>query len=86
MLSCADATQRMSEGLDRHLPWRARTGLRFHVMMCSACRRYRRQILGIEALLRRRPKDASSEDSGTDGGPFGLSPTKREEIKRSLGS
>ena len=82
MLSCADATQRMSESLDRQLPWKARMGLRFHVMMCSACRRYRRQILGIEALRRRRPQGTSGADAGT----YGLSPAKREEIKRSLES
>ena len=80
MLSCSDATQRMSEGLDRRLPWKARMALRLHVMMCSACRRYRRQVLGIEALLRRRPRAASGEETR------GLSAAKREEIKRSLGS
>jgi len=76
----------MSESLDRQLPWKARMGLRFHVMMCSACRRYRRQILGIEALLRRRPHGAPGRESGTESGAFGLSPAKREEIKRSLES
>jgi hypothetical protein len=82
MLSCEDSTRLMSEGLDERLsPWQ-RFGLRFHVMMCGACRRYGRQIKGIEHLLRTRqatPTDAQARS-------LRLSAARREEIKRSLRS
>ena len=89
MLSCADATRKMSEALEHDLTWQARMGLRVHVLMCSACRRYRRQILGIESLIRRRRSSVDAEGARgevEEMDSMRLSPAKRQEIKRSLRS
>lgn len=44
MLNCKEATALMSQGLDRHLGRGERLRLRLHLMMCSACTNYRRQM------------------------------------------
>ena len=51
MISCKEVARLVSEGLDRELPLRRRIGLRFHLMMCSACARYRRQIEALERII-----------------------------------
>ncbi len=83
MLSCADATRRVSESLDHPLPLRTRIGLRLHLMMCSACWRFSKQIRGLERLLRGPRKGSEAADS-TEEDPQRLSPSKREAIKRAL--
>jgi hypothetical protein len=44
MLSCRRATQLISLGLDRPLTFGERCSLRVHLLICSACRRYRRHL------------------------------------------
>jgi predicted amidophosphoribosyltransferase len=44
MLSCRKATQLMSQELDRQLSWRERIQLNAHVMMCSGCTNFRRNL------------------------------------------
>ncbi len=51
MLSCKEATQLVSEGLDRELPFWRRLGLRLHVVMCRGCSRYTRQITALNRLI-----------------------------------
>ena len=51
MLSCKEATRLVSEGLDRELPFWRRMSLRFHVVMCRGCSRYKRQITALNRLI-----------------------------------
>ena len=51
MLSCKEAAQRVSEGLDRELSFWQRASLRFHVLMCRACLRYTRQINALDQAV-----------------------------------
>ncbi len=51
MLSCKEATRLVSEGLDRELPFWRRMSLRFHVVMCRGCSRYKRQITALNSLV-----------------------------------
>lgn len=44
MMSCRKATQLMSQELDRKLSLGERTALNFHVMMCSGCTNFRRNL------------------------------------------
>lgn len=44
MPSCKDITQLVSAAMDRKLPLRKRISIRLHVMMCSLCRRYEKQL------------------------------------------
>lgn len=38
MLSCKEATQLISQGMDRHLTLAERLGLRLHLLICRGCR------------------------------------------------
>lgn len=53
MLSCKQASQLLSQSLDRNLSRRELIGLRLHLMLCSMCRRFGRQVMGIRSMLRR---------------------------------
>lgn len=37
MMNCKEATQLMSQGLDRRLSFRERMGLRLHLLICRGC-------------------------------------------------
>ncbi|HCN72989.1 MAG: hypothetical protein CML16_13535 [Pusillimonas sp.] len=49
MLNCREATQLLSESLDRELPLADRVSLKIHVMMCSGCRNFGRQMSVLRA-------------------------------------
>ncbi len=51
MLSCKEAAQLVSEGLDRELSFWQRMSLRLHVLMCRACSRYTRQVKALDAAV-----------------------------------
>ena len=42
--SCREAVRLASLAIDGPLPFNSRLALRLHLMICSACRAYRRQI------------------------------------------
>lgn len=44
MLTCLEATRLASEALDRPLTWPQRVRLQAHLLMCSACRNFARQL------------------------------------------
>jgi len=67
MLTCKETARLVSDQLDRKLPLRMRLHLRLHLMMCGACSAYRRQILQLHHLFRRRFIDPA--DSPTDATP-----------------
>ncbi len=52
MLRCREVSRLASKSLDAPLNWRERLGLGFHMMMCGACSRYRRQIRALHEALR----------------------------------
>lgn len=53
MLSCKEASRLCSEALDRPLGLRERLTLRMHLMMCSGCTNYDRQMAYLRAIARR---------------------------------
>ncbi len=61
LTSCKQAARTLSEGLDQPLPLHRRMGLAMHLMMCAACRHYRRQVVGLNRLVRRRMRDPSPQ-------------------------
>ena len=70
-----------SESLDRDLGRLERVALRSHLLYCSACRRYRRQLEIVRSAMRRLAWAA------LDGEPSpvpGLPDEARERIKRAL--
>jgi hypothetical protein len=60
MLNCKETTRLLSEGLDRRLSLWQRMNLGLHVLMCGACSAYRRQIIGLNQLLRGQVAGTSS--------------------------
>ncbi len=55
MLVCRDVTEMTTDYLDNVLPWSQRFAMRFHLSICSLCRRYLRQVRQTIALLRHIP-------------------------------
>jgi len=51
--SCKEAAKAAAEALEHDLPFHRRFALGFHLLICSACRRYRRQVIGLNRLVRR---------------------------------
>lgn len=43
MLSCKEVTQRAGDWTDGQLGWRERLAMRWHLLLCSFCRRFLRQ-------------------------------------------
>jgi hypothetical protein len=79
---CREASQLVSESLDRKLTRAERWALRLHLLYCIACRRYRRQIFLLKSALRRPAGDRCPPQ-----GPLStteLGPEARERIKRRL--
>lgn len=54
MMNCKQATELMSQELDRSLSWSERISLRFHVMMCDGCTNFRKQMAFIRTACRFR--------------------------------
>ena len=81
MLSCKDVTRLLSEAMDRSLPLGKRIGVRLHLLICTFCARYERQLLQIRKTVRRLV-----EMEETAGGPLGepLSEGAKERIRKSL--
>ncbi len=53
MLSCKQATHIMSQQQDRTLSWRERLNLKMHLLLCSGCRQFDRQMDLIRQAIRR---------------------------------
>jgi hypothetical protein len=75
MLSCRRASRLQSDGLERALTLMERVELRGHLLACAACRRHRRQVLGLEKLVR---------GMGLENGEERLSREARERISVGL--
>ena len=50
MLSCDQATFLMSQRAERPLGWAERVQLRLHVLMCSGCRLFGRQVVVLNRI------------------------------------
>ena len=81
MLSCKDVTRLLSESMDRSLPLGKRVGVRLHLLICTFCSRYERQLLLIRETVRRLA--ATDEARGSLAGES-LSEEAKERIRSSL--
>lgn len=57
--SCKEAAKAAAESLEHELSPYRRFALGFHLVICSACRRYRRQVIGLNRLVRRYVQESS---------------------------
>lgn len=78
MLTCKDASHLISEQQEHPLNWRKRLGLRLHLMMCVACRRFERQVVVIRKGLRKLGRRGETDDG------IGLPPEARARIRTVL--
>lgn len=55
MPTCRDMSELVTDYLEQALPVRARAGVRWHLLLCPACRTYFAQMRGTVRLLARLP-------------------------------
>lgn len=73
MMNCKQATRLLSDQLERPLGRGERLSLKFHLMMCRACRNFGRQMGTLRSLSRGYAKtdaqsSTESESPGRAGG------------------
>ena len=79
MFSCNDVSQKVSESMDRVLPFHQQMMIRLHLLMCKYCARFRDQMLLIRKALR------TGEDPDEEPGPSDASFAEpRQRIKQAL--
>ena len=81
MLSCKDATRLLSEAMDHSLPLGKRVGVRLHLLLCTFCARYQRQLLLLRETARRL---AATDDACGSLAGEPLSEEAKERIRISL--
>lgn len=81
MLSCKDVTLLLSESMDTSLSIGMRIGVRFHLIICKWCARYKRQLLLIRETVRHLA--STVEKPGETPGET-LSEEARERIRKSI--
>jgi predicted anti-sigma-YlaC factor YlaD len=52
MLTCKEVTTMIATDDLSRRPWHDRLGVRFHLMMCRHCRRYKAQLAAIADAVR----------------------------------
>ncbi len=60
MMSCAEAARLMSDEMQVAVNTRTRLKLRLHLMMCSGCQQYRKQLSLLRQWLKSGLLDANS--------------------------
>jgi hypothetical protein len=53
MLTCKEATQLVSQGLDRRLAFHERLALRLHLLVCNGCSNFRKQVTFLRKAMAR---------------------------------
>ena len=59
MLNCKQAVALMTQGMDRELGAGQRMSLRFHLMMCSGCRNFSKQMDFLSESCKKFPQQDS---------------------------
>lgn len=80
-LPCDEIVRLVSQSFDADLPWDERAAIRSHLLYCTACRRFRRQMVMLRDLLRRYVEQPHQAD---DSPVAFLSDDARQRIKRAL--
>jgi len=79
MFNCNEVSQKVSESMDRVLPFHQKMMIRFHLQMCKHCARFRDQLLLIRKAIR------TGEDSDEELKPSDSSFSEpRKRIKQTL--
>ena len=78
MLSCKQASQLVSQSLDRKLNMRERFALKLHLFICKYCLRFSQQLAAIRVALLRNTQAIENDASLT------LSPEAKARITQAL--
>lgn len=62
MLSCRELTELVTDYIEGRMPLRRRLAFRFHLLVCSRCRAYVRQLRMTIELLGRLPVEPPPPD------------------------
>lgn len=62
-LSCKQASQLVSQSLDRPISVRERLALSFHLLICKFCRRFNRQLTMISTAVHRLTRHTEQDES-----------------------
>jgi hypothetical protein len=63
MLSCKDASQIISQSLDRQLTVRERFALNLHLLICKYCKQFSQQLHAIRAALKLASRAIENDDT-----------------------
>lgn len=78
MLSCKQASQLVSQSLDRQLTTRERFALKLHLLICKYCTRFSQQLTAMRVALLRNTQAIENDASLT------LSPEAKARITQAL--
>ncbi len=65
MLTCKQASQIISQSLDRKLSWNERFALRLHLFICKYCLRFRQQLQTLRVALKSMSEAAENDTNIT---------------------
>jgi hypothetical protein len=65
MLTCKQASQLISQSLDHPLSLSNRIQLRFHLLICDACNRFRKQLKRLSIAMRHMRKATENDNTIT---------------------
>jgi hypothetical protein len=80
---CRDMTALLSKAMDADLPFRERFAYKLHLLYCTGCRRYRKQLLKLRGTLRRVVDGLGDAETALGPGPT-LSHAARQRIAQAL--
>ena len=63
MLNCKQASQLISQSLDRKLAWHERLTLRLHLLVCKYCLRFSQQLRSLRVALKRLNEDVENDSN-----------------------
>ena len=77
--TCKDTGPLVSETMDHSLPFSKRWRMKFHLVVCEACRHYQDQLKTLRALAQRLGKEEPPINPDAK-----LSPDAKEKIQKAL--
>lgn len=63
MLSCQDVSARMTDYIEKQIPWWERLSLTMHLLLCDHCARYARQMRATVQAMRRMARPLASDQT-----------------------
>lgn len=80
MISCKEASELISQSMDRRLSFAERVRIRIHLLACQACTQYGKQLRFLRLAASRFSKGMEHGEQESSR----LSPEARERIKKAL--